>query len=156
MKPEDLWGSYELVSWHRRDREPFGGGTLGYLHYAEDGTMSASLMKPDRPAIGFSPEQLRKARKVLLRPWTIPGHLPVLKAVGRYLQASANFVAYSGTYELRGNQVIHHVELSLIPDWVGTDLVREISIVGDLVTLKTPEGDTLVWRRRSSRGLRDD
>jgi len=31
-----------------------------------------------------------------MKPWTIPFHLDVLKALGRYVNASANYVAYSG------------------------------------------------------------
>lgn len=151
MEAADLVGSFELVSWGRADGvEPFGGGVVGALHYGSDGTMGAHLMKTGRAAIGFPPRELRRARSVLMKPWTIPFHLDVLKALGRYINASANYVAYSGTYEVRGGHVIHHVELSLIPDWVGTDLAREFSFDRGLLTLKTPEGDALVWREKSA------
>ncbi len=150
MEAADLVGSFELVSWSRADGvEPFGGGAVGCLHYGDDGTMGAHVMKAGRAPIGIPPRELLKARSVLMKPWTIPFHLDVLKALGRYVNASANYVAYSGTYEVQGGQVIHHVELSLIPDWVGTDLVRDFSIDQGLLTLRTPEGDALVWRRRA-------
>jgi hypothetical protein len=33
-------------------------------------------------------------------------------------------VAYAGQYTFNGDRVVHHVELSLFPDWVGTDQHR--------------------------------
>ena len=150
MKAEDLVGSFDLVSWTSADgSEPFGGASVGFLHYGADGTMSAQLMKSGREPLGFPPRELRNAREVLLKPWTIPFHLDVMKAVGRYMNASANYVAYAGTFEVKGDQVIHHVQISLIPDWVGTDLVRQAKLDGDLLTLRLPEDEDLVWRRRA-------
>jgi hypothetical protein len=43
-----------------------------------------------------------------------------------------------------------NVKLSLVPDWVGTELVRDVSFERGLLTLRTPEGDLLVWRRGAS------
>lgn len=148
MEAKDLVGSFELVSWYDADETtPFGADAVGFLQYGADGTMSAHLMKSGRPAVGFPPRKLREARRALTRPWSIPFHLDVLKALGRYVNASANYVGYAGTYEVRGNQVIHHVKLSLIPDWVDTELVRELSFDRGLLRLETPEGDVLTWRR---------
>jgi hypothetical protein len=33
-------------------------------------------------------------------------------------------VAYAGRYSFLGDHVIHHVELSLFPNWVGSDQER--------------------------------
>jgi len=151
MEAKDLIGSFELVSWYAADGTmPFGADAVGFLHYGADGMMSAHLMKNDRPAIGLEARKLREARRALVRPWLIPFHLEVLKGFGRYVKATANYVGYAGTYEVRGNQVVHHVKLSLVPDWVGTTLVRELSINRGLLELKTPEGDVLTWRRLAS------
>ena len=148
MEAKDLIGSFELVSWYAGDGTmPFGADAVGFLHYGADGMMSADLMRNDRAAIGLEARKLREARRVLVRPWLIPFHFEVLKGFGRYVNASANYVGYAGTYEVRGNQLIHDVKLSLVPDWVGTKLVREASIDGGLLILKTPEGDVLTWRR---------
>lgn len=150
MEASDLIGSFELVSWRRGDgTEPFGSGAVGFLHYGADGIMSAHLMKSGRHALGIPVRELQKARQVVMRPWTIPFHWDVMKALGRYINASANYVAYAGTYEVGGRRVTHHVEVSLIPDWVGTDLVREAGFERGLLTLRTPEGDFLVWRRKA-------
>ncbi len=45
------------------------------------------------------------------------------------------FVAYAGRYSFRGDRVIHHVELSLFPNWVGTDQQRWVELAGDRLTL---------------------
>jgi hypothetical protein len=54
-----------------------------------------------------------------------------------------------------GNQVIHHVEISTVQNWVGTDMVRTVRFDGDRMTLTTPplpvggvlRTATLVWKR---------
>jgi hypothetical protein len=63
-------------------------------------------------------------------------------------------LAYSGTWErLAGEEVVHHVTLSTVEAFVGTDLVRTVSWErGDLV-LTTPPRDgwvnVLRWRREA-------
>jgi len=56
-------------------------------------------------------------------------------------------MADAGTYEVKGSTVVHHVELALIPDWDGQDVVREAEMRGDTLALTTPDGDTLIWAR---------
>jgi hypothetical protein len=66
-----------------------------------------------------------------------------------------DYYAYCGTYEVRNGEVIHHVELSLMPNWIGGEQVRRVELKGDTVTLSTPplplggrqQVATLVWRR---------
>jgi hypothetical protein len=59
---------------------------------------------------------------------------------------------YCGTFEVVGDEVIHHVENSLFPEWIGTDRARtyqfhdedrELRLVGDAGGLV----QELVWRR---------
>jgi hypothetical protein len=45
------------------------------------------------------------------------------------------FVAYAGRYSFHGDRVIHHVELSLLPNWVGSDQQRSIELSGDRLIL---------------------
>jgi hypothetical protein len=40
------------------------------------------------------------------------------------------FVAYGGRYSFSGDRVIHHVEMSLFPNWVGSDQERTVSLTG--------------------------
>jgi hypothetical protein len=72
-----------------------------------------------------------------------------------YVASGKTYTGYCGRYEVRENAVIHHVEMSHFPNWVGTDFVRYFDVHGDTLTLRTPpmliEGHTqigqLVWQR---------
>ena len=46
---------------------------------------------------------------------------------------------YSGPYRIVGDTVIHHVETSLYPDWVSTDLVRTYKFAGDQLILRAED-----------------
>ena len=58
------------------------------------------------------------------------------------LAAARSCIAYAGRYEVWGDQVHHHVENSLLPDWVGRTLVRTIRWQGDVLTLSPPDEQT--------------
>lgn len=63
-------------------------------------------------------------------------------------------LAYSGTWELGGDEVVHHVSLSTRESFVGKDLVRTVSWEGADLVLTTPESrdgwvNQLRWRRES-------
>jgi hypothetical protein len=65
------------------------------------------------------------------------------------------FVAYAGRYSFHGDRVIHHVELSLFPNWVGSDQERWVELAGDRLTLSASplllagklQVPRLVWER---------
>jgi hypothetical protein len=70
--------------------------------------------------------------------------------------AVTGFVAYFGTFEVDEvtHTVVHHVQASLAPSWVGTDLKRNFHFEdGNLVLTRTsPDGgssDRLVFNRES-------
>jgi hypothetical protein len=65
-----------------------------------------------------------------------------------------NFVPDAGRYSFLGDRVIHHVELSLFPNWVGSDQERWVELVGDRLTLTASrllagkqQVPRLVWER---------
>jgi hypothetical protein len=45
-------------------------------------------------------------------------------------RAVEGIVAYAGRYSFHGDRVVHHVELSLFPNWVGTDQQRSVELSG--------------------------
>jgi hypothetical protein len=49
-----------------------------------------------------------------------------------------SYVSYCGRYEVRGESVFHHVEMSLFPNWVGTQQERYFQFAGDRLILSTP------------------
>ena len=111
MDRHDLVGSWKLVDWTvrmngGREVRPFGGKAVGVITYTDEGRMVATLMKEDRPEIGT--RSFNEA-----------------KAMDR-ASAAAGYLSYAGTYEVEGEMVLHHVELSLFPDWVGGTQVRHI------------------------------
>ena len=117
-----LTGTWRLVSWENRTADqdvthPFGTDPIGYLTYTDDGFMSVSIMRRDRPA--FASGDLLSAQ---------PDEL---------VSAAAGYVSYCGRYDVRGDTVIHHVAVSLFPKWVGEDQERFVELSGDRLTLST-------------------
>ena len=99
--------------------------------------------------------------------WTADDSHPLgADAVGRLIYADDGFMAaflaradgftdalaYSGAWELRGEEeVVHRVSVSTRDSFVGADLVRAVSWEGDDLVLTTPPRDgwsnVLRWRR---------
>jgi len=42
-----------------------------------------------------------------------------------------------GQYEFQGDRVIHYVELSLFPNWIGLSQERLLNLAGNRLTLST-------------------
>lgn len=119
-------GTWTLVSWTAElpDGEvvhPFGEGAAGVLVYGESGRMSVQIMRADRPRFGAVDPMAGSAREKQA--------------------AYDGYLAYWGTYETQREEgtVIHVLQGSLFPDWVGTRQVREFEFEGDdRLTLRTP------------------
>ncbi len=109
-----------------RTRRPWGGKAAGLLTYTEDGRMWAALMATDRPDVPTR---------------TLSAAPPAMQAT-----AAAGFIIYAGSYSIDGGDVIHHVEISLLPNWVGTSERRHIDWIqtdnGLDLELTTPPTDT--------------
>src|SRR5680860_357320 len=123
----DLTGTWRLVEWTftvngSRPTRPWGGNPSGLLTYTEDGRMSATLMSLGRPA---APTR------------TLSGAPASIRAA-----AAGGYLNYAGGYSFDGDDVLHHIELSLMPNWVGTTERRRIDWVpgdgGSDLVLSTP------------------
>ena len=136
----ELVGAWRLVSWENRAADgqlshPMGVDARGYLIYTADGRFSVTISRADRS---------RFAGGDLLG-----------GTVSEKARASEGFVAYAGRYTRRGDQVVHHVELSLFPNWVGTDQQRLADLSDDTLILSArplPLGGKqqvprLIWQR---------
>lgn len=148
MNSSTFIGTWRLISCETRTPEgkrllPFGKNPKGFLIYTPNGYMSANIMKENRPPLGIDPEKAITPL-VLFNPryW---------RAFVRYFMASRKYLSYNGKYEARNGQVVHHVDGSLLPDWIGTDLVREYKMSDDQLelTAKTDSGFShcLIWER---------
>jgi hypothetical protein len=132
-KPEDFAGTWRLLeySFHHENGDvehPWGKEVVGYLLYSPQGYMSANLspvhrnwryrharLKAEVPGADES-RSLRLARRGVPR----------------------DYIAYSGPFELKNGIIIHHVEVSLFPHWVGLPQVRHYEFSGNQLTLRTP------------------
>lgn len=116
MAKNQLVGTWRLVSWELEDEKgqvsyPFGQDAVGFLTYTEDGHMSVVITTANRR---------RFAARDLLG-----------GTVEERAAAAESCVAYCGTYQLHGNQVIIHVEASLFPNWMDTDQERVFDLDGE-------------------------
>ena len=135
-----LVGAWRLVSWENQAADgqvtyPMGADALGYVIYTGDGRFSVTISRRGRA--GFAAGDLL-------------GGTTEEKA-----WAMESFVTYAGRYSFHGDRVIHHVELSLFPNWVGTDQQRSVELSGDRLILSASplllagkqQLPRLVWQR---------
>jgi hypothetical protein len=139
----DLVGSWRLLSCEHAPvaggavEHPFGPEPQGRLLYAADGRMSVLLVDPRRKR--FESYQLFESSDVELA------------------EAARGCVAYSGRWELIGGKVLHRVDVSLFPNWMGGALTRFAALSDKRLTLSTAEfairgaayTASLVWERES-------
>jgi hypothetical protein len=120
---EQLIGTWQLVS------NPYWPDAVGRLMYAADGQMCITLMRPDRlkfstaTPFGGSTAEERAA-------------------------AAAGYFNYCGSYHVNDEKdiVTDRIELSLFPNWVGTEQVTFISVSGHQLTRRGGAHAT-VWER---------
>jgi hypothetical protein len=123
MIPNPLIGTWRLLSWEYRSVDdqishPLGRDAVGYIMYNQDGYMSVSIMRPNR--LKFAAGD------------------PLGGSTEEKAQAADTYFSYCGQYEFQGDKVIHHVELSLFPNWVGVEQERLVELTGNRLTLSTP------------------
>ncbi len=114
---------------------PLGRDPAGYTAYSENGRMHVAMMKANRPRTGADMLSLASTEE---------------KAA-----AAATFVSYCGRYEIKGDSVVHHVEVSLDPNMTGERVERLMQLSGNRLSLGMPpfpifgEPHTghLVWER---------
>jgi hypothetical protein len=135
---EGVVGAWSLASFDTDERDGsskprFGQDPVGYLLYTSDGHMAAVLAGTHRPELKSpSGSSSTEEQRTL---------------------ALANFLAYAGRYDIRGDRVFHHVEVSVFTNLMGTTLERRFKIEGDVLTIRTvpPEiwgsSNILVWKR---------
>lgn len=113
---------------------PFGPDASGSLIYTEDGRVSVALMEQYRP--GLEDHVLADSLRARLAAGeTDPFTDDQREMEARFFWAASGYMAYSGRFTLSGDEVVHHIHLSLCPEWIGTDLRRRFALVGDELTL---------------------
>ena len=120
---DELVGTYRLLSFENfaEDGEvgrPFGEHPTGMIIYTPERYMSAIMMRTDRPAFSAG---------------DILGGTDAEK-----LEAFATSSAYSGQWEIVGDQIIHHLLCTTYPNWTGTDQPRNFDLTATTFTLYPP------------------
>jgi Lipocalin-like domain len=137
----DIVGTWQLVSASATTAAgaviaaPFGTDPKGLLIYTAEGRMSATISNGGRPPLSIADR--------------------VSSPAGERAAAFSTFIAYAGRYKYSEGRVVHHVELSLVPNWANTELVRLVRFEGKRMVLRTPpisiggvsEVVDLVWER---------
>lgn len=123
MTTNPLVGTWKLVSFEVKGPDgcihyPLGRDPVGYIGYSEDGHMHVAMMKANRPRTGADMLSLASTEE---------------KAA-----AAATFVSYCGRYEIKGDRVIHHAEVSLDPNVTGEPVERMMQISGNRLSLTMP------------------
>jgi Lipocalin-like domain len=138
----DVVGTWRLVAWRRIVDDqtvtyPLGEDADGVLIYTPDGGMAVVLTAAKRPEM--------------------PRDDPLGGDVDKRAEAYSTCLAYIGTYELRGEEVVHRIDVSLYPAWSGDEQVRPFTYTGDELVLRTPPTHTasgtvvneIAWSRSS-------
>ena len=142
MLKENFIGSWQLIDYVTLLEdgtciEPLGTSPYGIGTYTEAGWMSAHLMRSDRRLLGGARPALDKLPPDLIA------------------ETAAGYIGYAGkfTVDAHTRRVIHHVEAAFVPDWVGTDMIREYMFADGILTLRPPAvggaSSVLRWRRTS-------
>jgi len=119
-------GSWKLAGWLRIDAQgavayPLGEGATGLLIYAPDGRMIVQMASANRPQLATSD--------------------PLGGDAGDRAAAYSTFLAYFGSYEVKGDTIVHRVDACLYPNWSKTEQSRSFTLDGDKLVLRTPPSE---------------
>ena len=140
---ERFFGTWRLLSWKIKRANgdltdsPLGPNALGCIMYDPGGQVSVAFMRPDRP--NFASSHLTEATPEEIK------------------SGFEGYISYCGSYEVNEQErfVIHRLQLSSFPNWVGTEQKRYFEFAGDRLTLRTPpltflgeaQVHSLIWQR---------
>jgi hypothetical protein len=116
MGSNPMVGLWSLVAYVVRlpdgtQTAPLGTDAVGYLHYGDDGVVAGVMMARARPRFATG-NRLGASADEKVRAWD-------------------SVVTYMGTYEYRGDTVLHRIKASVFPDWTGEDQLRHLRVLAD-------------------------
>ena len=116
-----LLGTWRMLSWTREvvgsaeSTDAFGPSPQGYITYTPDGRVMVLVLQQNRPM----PSQVPPT--------------PQEKA-----QLFDSMFAYSGTYTVEEDRVVHHIDASWNEAWTGTHQIRLCELAGERLTYRSP------------------
>lgn len=121
-----LEGTWKLVAWRRIAHDgtvtyPLGPDATGLLVYTPDGHMAVQITGAGRAALSTTDEFGGPAEQ--------------------RADAYSTCLAYAGTYEVQGDNVVHRLDVSLFPNWAGTAQTRPFTCDDSTLVLLVPPAD---------------
>jgi Lipocalin-like domain len=118
-----LVGVWQLESWTARDsrgnvEKPFGEHPTGVLVITADGWMSVHVAASDRPDFPTRSNPFGKPDE--------------------HAAAFVGYISYAGRYRTDGGRLVTTVQVSSIPNWVGSEQVRDLEFARDSLVLRPP------------------
>jgi hypothetical protein len=140
LSAPQVTGTWYLTEAHAIDDqgarlyEVYGDHPSGVIHYGADGRMMALIAHAGRPLLSGDRQAASADERAA---------------------AYKTSIGYAGRFEIDGDWVSHHVDVSTYPNWVGTTLRRQVRLdEGRLVLLTAPQMQDgvrtvirLVWQR---------
>jgi hypothetical protein len=119
----EIVGRWRLVSWSAQTEGgavayPFGEHAQGSVVYTPGGWMIGMLAAGDRANLSTQ---------------DVVGGSEEERAL-----AFSSYLAYCGRYEIDGDVIVHRIEMSMFPNWVGVDQKRHFELSGGELVLRTP------------------
>jgi hypothetical protein len=118
-----LIGTWRMISWTKRRittgeiTHAMGPNPIGYIAYHADGRMMALVVDSRRAELkGATPSNKEK------------------------IQLFDSMLAYSAKYTLTENQLIHHVDVTCNPAWIG-NMMRPFEIRGETLIISDAPGN---------------
>jgi len=111
----------------------------GQDYLAKDGTVVKSQQPagPDDARIAYTREGMVIVISTPAGRPNVDAKDPAHATVDEKARMADGVVAYAGRYEIKGDTVIHHIEVSFFPNLVGQSNVRKPTFQGRLLTLTT-------------------
>lgn len=119
---DQIVGTWNLVTLEYRNSSgeptyPMGRDAVGEIIYGTDGNFAVQVMRPNRSK--FSTNDF------------LGGTADEKK------MAFEGYIAYFGRYSMHEGYLIHHVEGSLLPNYIGSNQKRYYQLTGDRLILTT-------------------
>ncbi|RQH04074.1 lipocalin-like domain-containing protein [Okeania hirsuta] len=146
VSKDDLVGIWKLIEVKSVDNKqkivyPYGRNPVGYTIYTQEGYISCSVMMSNRLNLGLPIQEM------FIMAYSDGGQLKLanifkyIKSAIRYIQAGNKYGSYISKYEIRDDKLIYHIEVSIIPDLIGTELENTVEISEDILVLTRLYGE---------------
>lgn len=134
MTPNNIAGTWELITWRQPEEEPeypFGTDPVGYLTYhPESGHVALQAMKAGRPNV------------------SVPHDNYLWMSAADKAAAAESFFGYAGQYTFQGDTVTHKPDIAFNPNLIGQPQEYSCQLSGDTLTLSAHHGNLqTTWQR---------